>query len=92
MEAKGSEEGWLRRRVEPEKEKLETAIYHFLFPKMHMLSHVSNSICRMGSPDNFSTHVSELHRENVKEAYCASNRVQYEEQMLWYNDRDTGNA
>lgn len=93
MEAKGSEEGWSRRRMEAEKEKLETAIYHFQFPKMHMLSHVSNSIRRMGSPDNFSTDVSELlHRENVKEAYRASNRVQYEEQMLWYNDRHTGIA
>ena len=62
---------------------------------MHMLSHVSNSIRRMRSLNNFSTDVSELlHRENVKEAYRAqaSNRVQYEEQMLWYNDRHTGIA
>ena len=66
IEAKGSEEGWSRRRVEAEKKKLETVIHHFLFPKLHMLSHVSNSICRMGSPDNFSTDVSELlHRQNV---------------------------
>ena len=91
MEAKGSEEGWSRQRMNAEKEKLETVIYHFQFPKMHMLSHASNSIRGMGSPDNFSTDVSELlHRENVKEAYRASNRVQYEEQMLWYNDRHTG--
>ena len=87
MEAKGSEEGWSRARMKAEKEKLETAIYHFQFPKMHMLGHVSNSIRQMGSPDNFSTDISELlHIENVKEAYRASNRVQYEEQMLWYND------
>ena len=70
MEARGSEEGWSRRRVEVEEEKVETAIYHFQFPKMLMLSHVSNSIRRMGSPDNFSTDGSELlHRENGKEAY-----------------------
>ena len=74
MEAKGSEEGWSRQWMKAEKEKLETAIYHFQFPKMHMLSHASNSIRQMRSPDNFSTDVSELlHREKVKEAYCASN-------------------
>ena len=67
-----------------EKEKLETAIHHFQFPKMHMLSHASIIIGRIELPDNFSTDVSEpLHRENVKEAYCTSNRVQYQEQMLW---------
>ncbi|KAG0643370.1 hypothetical protein HOY80DRAFT_997773 [Tuber brumale] len=58
---------------------------------MHMLSHASNTIHRIGSPDNFSTDISELlHIENIKEAYRASNRVQYEDQMLWYNDRQTG--
>ena len=45
MEAKGSEEGWSSTRMKAEKEKLETAIYHFQFPKMHVLGHVSNSIC-----------------------------------------------
>jgi len=55
-----------------------------------MLGHVSNSIRQMGSPDNFSADILELlHIENVKEAYRASNRVQYEKQMLWYNDRYT---
>jgi len=79
--------------MKAQKEKLETAIYHFQFPKMHMLGHVSNSIRQMGSPDNFSTDISELlHIENIKEAYRASNQVQYEEQMLWYNDRHTGIA
>jgi len=86
-------EGWSREWMKAEKEKLETAIYHFQFPKMHILGHVSNSIRQMGSPDNFSTPISELlHIENVKEAYRASNPVLYEEQMLWYNDRHTGIA
>src|SRR5713226_9281185 len=57
---------------------------------MHMLSHAVDGMRRMGSPDNFSTDILELlHIESVKEAYCASNRVQFEEQMLWYNDRHT---
>jgi len=93
IEAKGSQEGWSRARMKVEKEKLETAIYHFQFPKMHMLGEVSTSIRQMGSPDNFATDISELlHIENLTEAYRTSNRVQYEEQMLWYNDRDTGIA
>jgi len=93
MEAKGSEQGWSRAWMKAEKEKLEPAIYHFQFPKMDMLGHVSNSISQMGSPDNFSTDISELlHIENIKEAYGTSNRVQYEEEMLWYNDRHTGIA
>jgi len=60
---------------------------------MHLLSHISESIRQMGSPDNFSTDVSELlHVEMVKEAYRSTNRVNFEEQMLWYNDRYTGLA
>ena len=44
MEAKGNKEEWSRQQMEAEKDKLETAIYHFQFPKMHMLSHATNSI------------------------------------------------
>jgi len=60
---------------------------------MHMLSHASNCICQMGSPDTFSTDMSELsHLENIKEAFCPSNQVGYDKQMHWYNDRYTGIA
>jgi len=58
---------------------------------MHMLGRVSNSICQMGSYDNFSTDISELLQiENVKEAYRASNHEQYQEEMLRYNERHPG--
>jgi hypothetical protein len=47
-------------------------------------------IGQMGSPDNFSTDLSEsLHFETLKEAYCSRNQVSFEEKMLWYNDRYT---
>jgi len=47
----------------------------------------------MGSPDNYSTDISELlHVETVKEAYRASNRVEYMEQILLFNDRRTSLA
>jgi hypothetical protein len=60
---------------------------------MHLLNHITESIRQIGSPDNFSTDVSELlHLEMVMEAYCSTNRVSFEEQMLWYNDRYTGLA
>jgi len=44
MEAKGSKEEWSRQRMKVENEKLETAIYDFQFPTMHMVSHASNII------------------------------------------------
>jgi len=90
MEAKGSKKRSSRARMKAEKENLETAIYHFKFPNIHKLGHGSNSIRRIRSPDNLSTDISELLQiESVKEAYRASNRVEYERQMLWYNDRHT---
>ena len=58
-----------------------------------MLSNFLRRICRIGLSDNFSTNLLQLlNIENVKEAYCTSNGVQYEKQMLWYNDRHTGIA
>ena len=61
---------WTEARIDKEYEKLRTEIYNFQFPKMHLLSHITESIRQMGSPDNFSTDVSELlHIEMVKEAY-----------------------
>jgi hypothetical protein len=87
------ERGWAQARIDREYERLRVEVFHFQFPKMHLLSHISDSIRRMGSPDNFSTDVSELlHVEMVKEAYRSTNRVDFEKQMLWYNDRYTGLA
>ena len=58
-----------------------------------MVGHVSNCIRRMESPYNFSTNISGLlHIENLEEAFRASNRVPYEQQMLLYNERYTGIA
>jgi len=58
---------------------------------MHLVSHISESIWRMSSGDNFSTDISErLHIANVKEAYRSSNKVNYIRQMLKHNDPCTG--
>ena len=58
---------------------------------MHLVSHVTESIQRMGSGENFTTDISErLHIANVKEVYQSSNKVNYIRQMLKHNDRCTG--
>jgi len=58
---------------------------------MHRVSHISESIRRMGSGDNFTTDISEqLHIANLKEAYRSTNKVNYTRQMLKHNDRCTG--
>ena len=52
------------------RKSIEQCLIHFGYPKMHLLSHISESIRRMGSGDNFTTDISErLHIPNVKEAY-----------------------
>jgi len=69
---------------------IELRVIHFGYPKMHPVSHVSESIWRMGSGDIFTTDDSEwLHIDNMKEAYRSTNKVNYLRQMLKHNDRST---
>jgi len=69
---------------------IEQCVIHFGHPKMHLVSHISESIWLMGSGDNFTTNISErLHISNVKEAYRSTNKVNYTRQMLKHNDRST---
>jgi hypothetical protein len=69
---------------------IEQHVIHFKYPKMHFVSHISESIRRMGSGDNFTTDISErLRITNVKEAYRSSNKVNYIRQMLMHNDQCT---
>jgi len=57
---------------------IEQCMIHFGYPKMHLVSHISESIPGMGSGDNFTTDISvRLHIANVKEAYQSSNKVNY---------------
>jgi hypothetical protein len=92
-EARSKGQRWTDAQKARKKEQLEREVFHFAFPKMHLPSHIEESIRRMGSPDNFTTDISELlHVENIKEAYRASNRVGYIPQMLWHNDRTTSLA
>jgi hypothetical protein len=69
LDKQNEELGWTEAPIDKEYEKLRTEIYNFQFPKMHLHSHITQSIRQMGSPDNLSTDMSEiLHIEMVKEA------------------------
>jgi len=70
---------------------MEHQVIHFGYPKMNLVSHISESSRRMGSGDNFTTDISEwLHIANLKEAYRSTNKVIYIRRMLKHNDRCTG--
>jgi len=61
---------WETIRIQALWKTIEQRIIHFGYPKMHLVSHISESIHQMGSGDNFTTDISEqLHIANVKEAY-----------------------
>jgi len=72
-------------------ETIEQRMIHFGYPKMHLVSYISDSIRQMGSGVNSTTDISErLHITNVKEAYRCSNNINYIRQMLKHNDQCTG--
>jgi len=57
---------------------IKQGVIHFGYTKMHLVSHFSESIRRMGSGDNFTTNISEwLHIGDVKEAYRSTNKFNY---------------
>jgi len=69
---------------------IEQRVIHIGYPMMHFVSHMSESIRRMGFSDNFTIDIPErLHIGNVKEAYRSSNTVNSIQQMLKHNDRCT---
>ena len=58
---------------------------HFNIPKLHNIGHYVDSIQALGAADGYNTEFPErLHIEYAKEAYAASNKRDYTEQMaLW---------
>ena len=63
---------------------------NYNFPKMHLLSHLTDHIRQHGSCDSWTTDVSEGLHISLKDAYRASNRVNFMEQILSYLDADLG--
>jgi len=81
---------WETIGIQALRKSIEQRVIHFGYQKMHLVSHISESIWRMGSGDNFTTDSSErLHIANVKEAYPSTNKVNYIPQMLKHNDQCT---
>ncbi|KAG0692303.1 hypothetical protein DFH29DRAFT_985826 [Suillus ampliporus] len=63
---------------------------HFNIPKLHQLTHYARSISLFGAADGFNTELPErLHIDFAKEAYRASNKRDYEQQMvLWLQHQE----
>jgi hypothetical protein len=84
------EASWQTIGIQGLRKTIKQRVIHFGYSKMHLVSHTTESIWRMGSGDNFTTDISErLHIGNVKEAYRSTNKVNYNQQMLKHNDRCT---
>jgi len=73
--------------VQELRKTIEQRAMHFGYPKMDLVSHISESIRQMGSGDNFTTNISErLHIGNLKQAYRSTTKNNYIQQMLNHND------
>jgi len=82
---------WETIDIQAPRKTIEQRIIHFGYPKMHLVSHISESIPRMGSGNNYTTDISErLNIPNMKEAYQSSYEIYYIPQMRKHNDRCTG--
>jgi hypothetical protein len=61
---------------------------HFNFPKLHSLPHYLDMIKLLGTTDNYNTEATErLHIDLAKDAYRATNKKEYYEQMLLWLER-----
>ncbi|KAI0056853.1 hypothetical protein BV25DRAFT_1872634 [Artomyces pyxidatus] len=61
---------------------------NFNLPKLHSLQHYIDSIREFGATDNYNTETTErMHIDFAKEAYRATNKKDYIEQMTWWLQR-----
>ncbi|KAG8701101.1 hypothetical protein FRC09_005560 [Ceratobasidium sp. 395] len=64
-------------------------IPHFNIPKMHVTRHHVHHVRRKGSANNYTTETMEHLHKGVKDAYRASNRREWKEQMVrWLTRRE----
>jgi hypothetical protein len=79
---------WKAIGVQELRKTIEQHVIHFRYPKLHLVSHISESIWRIGSGDNVTADISErLHIGNVTKAYQSTNEVNYITQMLKHSAR-----
>lgn len=61
---------------------------HFRLPKLHALQHFINAIRSYGTTDNYNTEATErLHIDLAKDAYRATNKKEYLDQMVLWLER-----
>jgi hypothetical protein len=78
---------WKAIGVQELRKTIKQRVIHYRYPKMHLGTHISESIRRMGSGDNFITDTSErLPIANVKEAYRSTTKGDFIRQMLKHNN------
>jgi len=78
---------WKAIGVQELRKIIEQCVVHFGYPKMHLVSHFSESIWLMGSGDNSTPDISErLHIWNVRKVCWSTTTVNYIRQMLKHND------
>jgi len=81
---------WQAISVQELRKIIKQRVIQFGYPMLHPMSHISESIRRMGSGDNVTTDISErLHIGNVTQAYQSTNNVNYIRQMLKHHNRCT---
>jgi len=81
---------WETSGIQALRKTIEQHAMQFGYPRMHLVSHILESMRQMDSGDDFTTDIPErLHLANVKEAYQSSNKVNYIRQILKHNDRCT---
>jgi len=82
---------WQAIGIQELQKTIEQRVIHFGYPMIYLVSHISQSIRRMGSGNNFTTHISEWpHFGNVKQAYRSTTKAKYIQHMLKHNDLCTG--
>jgi len=81
------ERWWNAIHIQELRKTIEQRVIHFGYPKMHLVSHISKAIRRIGSGDNLTTDISKwLHIANLEEAYQSTNKANYIRQMLKHNE------
>jgi hypothetical protein len=85
------EASWLAISVRKLGKVMDQGAIHFRYPKLNLMSPLSESVRQMDSGDTFTTDIAEwLHISNVKESYRSANNVNYIGQMFKHNDQSTG--
>jgi len=81
---------WQAIGIQEHRKRIQQPVIHFRYPKMHLVSHISESIRRECSLDNLACNISKLlHISTVREACGSSSKDNDIRQVLIHNNRYT---